>query len=73
MLGDPLERAIFRIQVQQVVPAAQHLATLVQLSNGDADIVFLSMVGDIDQLPRGERDSVDTAKGGEECNGDGSG
>ena len=71
MLRDQLVLAILRVQVQQVMRLAEHLAALVQLAHGHAHIVELGVIGQVDELLRAQPDVVHPAEGREEGDDDG--
>ena len=71
MLRNQLILTVFRIQVQQVMRLAEHLAALVQLAHGHAHVVQFGVVGQVDEFLRAQTDVVHAAERRQEGDDDG--
>ena len=71
MLGDEFVLAVERVEVEEMVFLAEHLAALIELADADADVVELGIVGDVDDFLGRELDIVDAAQGLQEGDDDG--
>ena len=71
MLRNQLVLTVFRIQVQQVMRLAEHLAALVQLAHGHAHVVQFGVVGQVDEFLRAQTDVVHATQRRQEGDDDG--